>query len=217
MLSVVYMCVYIYIYRNPCMYRNVNMCNYQTVYIHIISLIDHYCQSLTVCSTLYSHFLHTLRDDSYYPRGAEPISDNRLFSMYHSCTDEHNKPVIMESFRNPDGVVRVVFATMALGMGVDFKSLDFVIHYGAPRSIDDYFQESGRAGRDHQPSQSKIYWKPVEAPRYIDQTVHRNREIKAVRQYLENTSICRKFMLLDYFDSVHESNHSTRTCLPAPK
>lgn len=66
--------------------------------------------------------------------------------MFHSCTDGHNKKVIMDRLCNPDGVVRVVFATMALGMGVDIRNLDFVVHYGAPRSIEDYFQESGRAG-----------------------------------------------------------------------
>ncbi|KAL5497586.1 hypothetical protein EMCRGX_G014086 [Ephydatia muelleri] len=85
-------------------------------------------------------------DASYYPPGVEQVSDNRLFAMFHSCTDEHNKRVVMSSLSQADGVVRVVFATMALGMGVDFKSLDYVIHYGAPRSLEDYMQESGRAG-----------------------------------------------------------------------
>lgn len=46
-----------------------------------------------------------------------------------------------------DGIVCVVFATVALGMGVNFAALNTVYHYGAPRSIDDLFQESGRAGR----------------------------------------------------------------------
>ena len=132
----------------------------------------------------------------------EQVSDNRLFAMFHSCTDEHNKRVVMSSLSRADGVVRVVFATMALGMGVDFKSLDYVIHYGAPRSLEDYMQESGRAGRDHQQSVSRIYWKPVEAPRYADQTVHRNVELKGVRDYLENTELCRRFILLRYFNPV---------------
>ena len=64
--------------------------------------------------------------------GAEQVSDNWLFGMFHSCTDEHSKRVIMDSLCLPDGVVRVVFVTMALSMGVDFKNLDFVVHYGAP-------------------------------------------------------------------------------------
>ena len=63
---------------------------------------------------------------------AEQVSDNWLFGMFHTCTDVHSKRVIMDSLCQPDGVVRVVFVTMALGMGVDFKNLDLVVHYGAP-------------------------------------------------------------------------------------
>ena len=158
-----------------------------------------YCQSLDMCASLYTHFLHSLQDTCYYPVGAEQISDNRLFGMFHSCTDGHNK-VIMDSLCNPDGVVRVVFATMALGMGVDIRNLDFVVHYGAPRSIEDYFQESDRAGRQQQQSLSRVYWKPAEAPIYKNLKLHRNRELKSVRDYLDNTVLCRQFMLLAYFD-----------------
>ena len=100
-----------------------------------------------MCSALYGHFHYSLGDKSYYPSGAECKSDNWLFGMYHSKTDEHNKQVIMTSMSKQDGVVRVVFATMALGMGVNFSALTSTIHYGAPCSLEDYFQESGRASR----------------------------------------------------------------------
>ena len=46
-----------------------------------------YCRSLKLCSSLYAHFLYTLGDRSYYPSGAEQVSSNRLFEMYHSRTD----------------------------------------------------------------------------------------------------------------------------------
>ncbi len=98
-----------------------------------------YWQSLRLCSSLYVHFLYTLGDRSYYPPGAEPVSSNRLFEMYHSRTDEHNKKVVMESMGKVGGTIRV---------GVNFVGLYATIHYGAPRSLEDYFQESGRAGRD---------------------------------------------------------------------
>ena len=159
-----------------------------------------YCRSLDMCSNLYAHFLYSLRDKSYYPPGAEQISDNRLFGMFHSKTDDHNKDVIMRSMTKTDGVVRVVFATMALGMGVNFAGLNTIIHYGAPRCIDDYFQESGRAGRGGELSTSTIYWTPTEAPLRRDLSNPRNAEVAAVRHYLDNTIDCRRYILLKYFD-----------------
>ena len=121
-----------------------------------------YCQSLDMCVSLYTHIVQALQDASYYPPGAEHISNSRLFAMFHSCT------LVLRSQTN--SVVRVVFATMALGMGVDFKSsLDYIIHYSAPHTLEDYIQESGRAGRDNQQAVSRIYWKPSEAPVYAEQ------------------------------------------------
>ena len=62
----------------------------------------------------------------------------------------------MESLSKEDRIVQAVFATMALGMGVDFSGLYRIIHYGAPRTIDDYFQESGRAGQTGELSISTV-------------------------------------------------------------
>ncbi len=101
--------------------------------------------------------------------GSPKLSDFRLFGMYHSKTPQHNKDVVITSLTNVDGVVRVVFATMALGMGIDCVGLTQTIHYGAPRSIDDYFQECGRAGRGGEPSTSTMYWKPSGTSRSQDE------------------------------------------------
>ncbi len=66
----------------------------------------------------------------------------------------------MESMGKADGTIRVVFATMAFGMGVNFVGLYVTIHYGGPQSVEDYFQESGRAERDGGDCTSIIYWMP---------------------------------------------------------
>ena len=93
-----------------------------------------------------------------------------------------------------------MFATTALGMGVDFAGVHTVIHYGAPRSIDDYFQESGRAGRDGKLSTSTVYWLPADVPLKKDLSNRVNVDIVAVRHYLENNQECRRCQLLRYFD-----------------
>ena len=77
-----------------------------------------YCQSLNTCSDLFAHFLFHLGPASYYPPGSAEVSDNRLFGMYHSCTSQYNKDIILESLRDPNGVVWIVFATVALGIGI---------------------------------------------------------------------------------------------------
>ena len=159
-----------------------------------------YCQSLNTCSDLFAHFLYNLGDTSYYPPGAEELSENRLFGMYHSCTPQHNKDVILQSLRDPKGVVRVVFATVALGMGIDLQDLNTVIHYGAPRSLEDYFQESGRGGRSGCSAQSVVYWKPRDCPVKSKPSTTHDQEVIDVRRYLENTSECRRKLLLKYFD-----------------
>ena len=110
-----------------------------------------------MCSNIYAHFLYTLKDKGFHPPGPERIGVNRLFGMFHSKTDDHNKDVIIRSTAKADVVVRVVFATTALGMGVYFVGLTSTIHYGGPRCVDDYFQESGRAGRGGEPSTSTFY------------------------------------------------------------
>ena len=83
-----------------------------------------YYRSLNVCYDLYAHFLYELGTASYYPPGAPQTSDNRLFGMFHSSTPEYNKDVILKSLVNPIGIVRAVFATIALGMGVNLQNVN---------------------------------------------------------------------------------------------
>ena len=82
-----------------------------------------------MCADLYAHFLFELGDHSYHPPGTCKISNNCLFGIYHSRTNEHNKDVILTSLTECDGIVRVVFATIALGMGVHLIDFDTTVHY----------------------------------------------------------------------------------------
>lgn len=71
-------------------------------------------------------------------------------------------------------------------------NLNHIVHYGAPSSIDDYFQESGRSGRSGDHATSVIYWKPIDAPSRKDLSNPRHVETLAVRSYLENDKECRR-------------------------
>lgn len=160
-----------------------------------------YCRSLDMCANLYAHFHFELGDDSYYPAQSDHISDNRLFGMFHASTPAHNKEVVLNSLCKSEGVVRVVFATVALGMGIDLKDVNTIIHYGAPHSIEDYFQESGRGGRSGGNAKSIVYWKACDCPLRKNLMSTRDKETAAVRHYLENNSSCRRLWLLHYFDA----------------
>ena len=171
-----------------------------------------YCQTLDMCSDLYAHFHYELGEASYHPPGSPHLSDHRLFGMFHAHVSQHNKDVILRSLEVPDGVVRVVFATIALGMGINLQGMNTVVHYGAPSSIEDYFQESGRGGRSGGDAVSTVYWKPVDCPVRKQPTTLRDHELIAVRRYVENIEVCRRQWLLGYFDVQLGANHTSRCC-----
>jgi len=66
------------------------------------------------------------------------------------------------------GETRVIVATNAFGMGIDKSEVRFVIHWDIPDSIENYFQESGRSGRDGKPAFSVLLYSPVDKSRLID-------------------------------------------------
>ena len=71
----------------------------------------------------------------------------RIFEMYHLKTDEEVKESIAESYQDRNGSIRVVLCSTSFSMGLDVKGVNTVVHYGACNDLDDYLQESGRAGR----------------------------------------------------------------------
>ena len=102
------------------------------------------------CGFSFKFFQKQLGDDQYYSpvNPVERKPENRLFAQYHSPKTRTMKDSILKELSSPSSTVRVVFATVAMGMGVDIPSIRNVIHVGPPRTIREYIQETGRAGRD---------------------------------------------------------------------
>ena len=122
-----------------------------------------YCRTLMIilCADLSSGFSYKMGKSQYYPPSAPELSENRLFCMFHASTPQHSKDVIMGSLQDCHGTVRVVFASVAMGMGIIYlHGVDTIIHYGAPSSIEDYFQASGRRGQSGDSAYSIVYWTP---------------------------------------------------------
>ena len=120
-----------------------------------------YYRTLMICADLFfSRFSYEMEKSQYFPPSAPELSENHLFGMFHASTPQHSKDVIMGSLQNSYGTVRVVFASVAMGMGIDLHGVDTIIHYGGPSSIEDYFQASGRRGPSGDSAYSIVYRTP---------------------------------------------------------
>ena len=87
-----------------------------------------------------------------------PIPETRLFQQYHSKTCPELQKHIIQDLGTEKPVTRLVLATNCLGMGLDAKCVERVIHYKPPTSLERLIQESGRAGRSGQDSVSIVYY-----------------------------------------------------------
>lgn len=68
--------------------------------------------------------------------------------MYHKSTHQDSKERILTEFKSGSSRIRCIIATVALGMGLDIRDVQLVVHIGCPKSILSYWQEAGRCARD---------------------------------------------------------------------
>jgi ATP-dependent DNA helicase RecQ len=68
--------------------------------------------------------------------------------MYHKSTHQDSKERILTEFKSGSSRIRCIITTVALGMGLDIRDVQLVVHIGCPKSILSYWQEAGRCARD---------------------------------------------------------------------
>ena len=107
---------------------------------------------------VYKIFESVLGQNQYHPKGSTPIPENRLFAQFHSPQTKELKDEFLKHLCSSENTVRVIFATIALGMGVDITGIRHVIHINPPHTIQACFEETGRAGTDGQLSSAVLYY-----------------------------------------------------------
>ena len=122
----------------------------------------------------------------------DPVPANRVFAQYHQEYTTSMKELILKELGNSDSKLRVVFATVALGLGLDIPHIHHVIHYRPPTTLEQYFQETGRAGRDGKQAYSTMYWNNTD--------IRSNRPgiDKAIIKYYRENDCLRKNMLAHF-------------------
>ncbi|MBV6539948.1 ATP-dependent DNA helicase RecQ [Ursidibacter maritimus] len=155
----------------------------------------------------------------------EKLAAKRVSVMgYHAGMTMQERETVQNAFQRDN--IQVVVATVAFGMGINKSNVRFVVHFDLPRSIESYYQETGRAGRDDLPAEAVLFYDPsdygwlnkilLEKPETEQRQIEQHK-LQAIGAFAESQT-CRRLVLLNYFgESRQQPCKNCDICLDPPK
>ena len=148
--------------------------------------------NLETCGDCYCFFEQELGEHQYYPPGSPPHFSNRLFAQYHAQYPEEYRSSLVKSLVSGTSVARVLFVTVAFGVGIDVPTVERVVHIGVPYTMEDFFQETGRAGRNGNNATSLLYYNSYDISKG-------KKALQPVMRHYVTTQACRRNVILRHF------------------
>ena len=156
-----------------------------------------FARTYDACGELYTYFRYRLGDSLTDPADVpNDLAQFRLVDMFTACTKKDVKDVILKGFCDPCGILRIVIATVAFGLGLDCPNVRRVIHWGPPSDLEEYVQETGRGGRDGESCIAMLYYNNTDFTFVAEDS--------SMKIYCKNEGQCRCHLLLKDFDGGDE-------------